>query len=88
MNSPAKLREKAERYRVLRSQITDVQTREALSILAAEYEALAERMENDADEDQRPGDDDRKGDGHGAQRQQDNRRQSDGQQPRSDDDSR
>ncbi len=71
MNTPAELRKKADQYCLMRSQVTDAQTREALLILAGEYEALAERMENDADEDQRPGDDDRKG------------QRSDGQQSRS-----
>jgi hypothetical protein len=45
MKSAAELREAAQRYRQMATTITDRQTIEALHELAAEYEALADRLD-------------------------------------------
>jgi hypothetical protein len=45
--TPAELREKADHYRTLALAIFDPRTVEALRSLAAEYEALAEKLEKD-----------------------------------------
>ena len=45
MESPASLRQRAERYRRMVLTVTDQRATEALNELAADYEAQAERLE-------------------------------------------
>jgi hypothetical protein len=45
MDHPDDLRERAERYRQLASQVTDRLAEAALTELADEYDALADRLE-------------------------------------------
>ena len=47
MQSPADLRGKAARYRLLSMRATDQRLIEALNSLADEYDALAERLERE-----------------------------------------
>ena len=47
--TPAQLRERATRYRELVAKITDPRVVDALNSLAAEYEALADHLEQQQD---------------------------------------